>query len=197
MDNLHSSKSIIKYGMQYVYLSVFMTIGLVLYAYWDIIKLRYASGFFEFATVSTGGQELFISGFKNNLSSATSTFLPIVITFLLASLVAYTFYNSYKFTLQDLDVNYNFVNVKKVNTMHIVTNYVAIYTASFVLPLLFWCLYFTYIFPALVKVPLNYIVGSSTLKFSIVAGLVLVALVVITQFGLVITRLTTKILRKR
>lgn len=190
-------KTPIKFGIQYLYVSVLLTLGLVVYIYWDIIKLRYSSGFFESANVSSGGQELFTAGFKNNLSAASSNFLPITVTLLLASLVAYTLYNSYKFTVYDLDVNHNFVNAKRVHTMRIVMHYVAIYTASFVMPLLFWVLYFTYIFPALVKLPLNYIISSSTLQFSLVAVAAFVGLVVITQFGLVMTRLTTKILSKR
>lgn len=197
MANSLSIKSTVKFLTQYFYVSVLLTLAMVVFAYWDIIKLRYSSGFFGSADISADGQELILAGFKNSLSSVVSNFLPVVIVLLLASLVAYTLYNSYKFTVYDLDVNHNYINAKKVHTMHIVAHYVAIYTASFVMPLLFWCMYLTYIFPALVKLPLDYIIGSSVISFFLVSVTTFLALVFITQFGLVLTRLTTKILSKR
>jgi hypothetical protein len=197
MANSHSSISVFKYFIKHVYLSVIMTLGLMVYSYWDIIKLRYSSGFFDSAEVSTGSQELFLAGFKNSLSTVVSDSLPIVVTLLFASLVAYTLYNSYENTVYDLDVNANYVNAQKVHTLRIVIHYVTIYTASFVLPLLFWSTYLTYIFPTIAKIPLSYIFGYSTLHLSIVAACVLLGLIVITQLGLILTRLTIKILSKR
>jgi hypothetical protein len=190
-------KSIAKFATEYSYVSVLLTLALMVYAYWEIIKLRYSSGFFESVNVSNGGQELFLAGFKNSMSTVVTSFLPVAIILLFAILVAYTLYNSYAHTLYDLDVNANYVNVKKVHTMHIVMHYTSIYTATFVVSLLFWSVYFTYIFPRLVKIPLSYIIGTSTLKFLAVCITTFVALVLIAQFGLVLTRLTKKILNKR
>ncbi len=196
MASSPNKPSLFKFALQYWYGSAVLTIGFIIYAYWDIIQLRYMSGFFAGGSTSETTNQLFMAGFRNTLHGGVSTALPILVTLFLSSLVAYTIYNSYKFTIFDLDVNHNYINAAKVHTGRIVAHYIALYTASFVAPLLFWCLYFSAILPWITRLPLGYIFGSSTMTFALVSIACVLGLIVITHTGIVITRLTSKILRK-
>lgn len=181
---------------QYLFLSVILTIVLLIYSYWDVIQLRYFSGFFGSAQVSEQYQELFIVGFGNNLSSSFSEFLPVIITFFLASVVAYTLYNAYTHTYYDSNVNKNYVNLRKKHSLaHISLHYIVVYSAAFVVPLLFWCFYLISWFPAMAKVPLGYILNESTLVFAGITLLMFILMVMLTHIGIIITRFTLRLFR--
>ena len=196
MVSSHNHTVKTRFIVQYWYVSVLLSIGLFVYSYWDIVKLRFLSGFFSGDTITDTTSQLFTQALQNNLLHGFQNMLPILTTALLASLVAYTFYSSYKFTIYDLDVHHNYINSEKVSTARIVGHYIAVYTASFVVPLLFWCLYFVVILPWLTKIPLNFIFGSSTTTFGVITIGCLMAIIVVTHTGILLTRLTSRILRK-
>lgn len=195
MVSSHNFKDYIKFAISYWYISVISTLGLLVYTYWDIIHLRFISGFFGTTDISDQYQDLFVIGLGNSLNSNFFTFLPILASLLLATIVSYTIYETYKDTLFRIDVNHNFVNVKKVNTMNISLHYAVLYSASFIIPLFYWCFYLVVWFPALAKLPLSYILDSSSIKFVLVISLVLLFMIILTQIGLILTRLSIKLFK--
>lgn len=195
MVSLRSVMDYLKFGISYWYISVISTVGLLAYSYWDIIQLRYISGFFGLTELSGQSQDLFIVSFGNNLSNNFSEFLPVLVASILAIVVAYTLYETYADTLHKIDVNHNYKNVKKVKTLNISLHYAVLYSTAFVIPLFFWCFYLINWFPLLAKFPLSYIFSSSPLKFALVLSSVLLCMILLTQVGLILTRFSVRLFK--
>lgn len=193
--NTLNIQDFIKFCLQYVYVSVLVAVILFIYTYWGIIKLRYFSDFFASGEVSAQYHELFIVGFGNNLSRSLAEFTPYVAIAFLASGVAYTLYNAYKNTFHDMHVSSNYINAVKQNPAYIALHYTVLYSAAFVIPLLFWCYYLINWFPALAKFPLSYILNTNILVFVAIVLLVLIAMIILTHIGLVVTRLSIRLFK--
>jgi hypothetical protein len=187
------NKQFFRFYFSYIYVSVLVTLTLLFYAYWDIIQLRFVSGFFGTAQVPESYQELFIVGFSTTFSQNFTDFLPVIITAVLSSVVAYTLYHTYKHTMQSMDVNHNYINVRKVGSLRIALHYALLYSAAFVIPVLFWCLYLIYWFPALAKLPLTYIFDTNILTFT--AVLIGVFMVLLTQTGFILIRFILRLFK--
>lgn len=193
MATSHSASDYLKFSAQHLYVSALVTIGLLAYVYWDIVELRFFSGFFRSAPSNSQSEEYFISGLTNNLTTHFYDFLPIIIISVLTCMVAFTLYNAYKNTVHYINVNHNYVNVKKTSTSHIALHYTVLYTIAFVIPLQFWCFYFISWFPNIAKLPIKYIFEASTAQFWLVTSLVVLSLVLLTHFGLVLTKIMVKL----
>lgn len=172
-----------------------VTVILFVYIYWGIVKLRYFSGFFGSGEVSAQHHELLIVGFGNSLSRSLAEFTPFIAVAFLASGVAYTLYNAYKNTLHDMHISSNYVNAVRHNPIHIALHYAVLYSAAFVIPLLFWCYYLINWFPLLAKLPLRYILDSNIFAFLAIVVLMLLVMILLTHIGLVVTRLSIRLFK--
>lgn len=202
MASLHKSKAhkqahdLWKFCVSYYALSIVATVGFVLYAYKDILLLRFRSEFFSGSYESSDqlGQ-LFFEGFSTNLLRRFFEYLPVAALVLLIILVAYSLVNTYKKTYHSLLVHKYYINASKESAITIALHYTVTFATAFAVPVLYWCFYLVAWFPQMARLPLKYIFGSSPWQLAGISLLVLFVLTLTTQVGLVLTRLAIRLFK--
>ena len=199
MVNSHNSphksqlKKFIEFCSSYAILSIIFTLGLVIFSYKEVLELRYMSKFYSgMDGYSENVNRLLIDGYKNNLLDRFFGNLPVIMLILLLILVSYSLYATYRGTYHHLKVSKHFVNAKRDAVSFITLKHIALCSASFALPLLFWCYFLVVWFPYLIKYPLRYILGHSILPLILSAVTAIVISTILMHVGFVISRLSLR-----
>lgn len=177
--------------------ALILTIAMIVLTYKDIVYLRFISdtvgnGFEAASNV----QQLLLDRFSYNLVESLSRNLPIFVILIMASLLVYSLMNSYKKTYTDLQVNSEYVNIKKQPVGNIMMKSILLRSCAFAVPLLFWFAYVFLWFPQIVKLPLQYVLKGHVPTIALYSMLTIAALFLLTHAGLITSKLAIRFLRR-
>lgn len=188
---------LLKFGAAYFPISALVTIGLIFLSYKDVLYLRFSTELLgETHTYSEGVNQLLFDGFSSNLLTRIFSNLPFVALIVMFVLVAYSVISTFVRTYDRLNTSKNYVNAKRVPASDIVLMYIALRTAAFTVPLLYWCFYLAVWFPHFAKLPLKYIVGESILPFMAASLFTIILLSLLTHIGVVLSRLAIRLFKR-
>lgn len=202
MANLHKSPirkhrhDLLKFSIAYFPISVLITILLIILAYKDVLYLRFGTNFLGGSgNYSDNVTRLIADGFSKNLLQSIFGNLPFIALGMMLVLVAYSLMNTYKRTYESLVINKHYVNSKRIPASNIALMNIALRSASFTVPLLYWCFYLVVWFPLIAKLPLKYITNPSPLPIIATIIITILVLSLLTHIGIVISRLAIRLFK--
>lgn len=155
--------------------------------------MRMQSDFFGDAVItSSTTQNLVVDGYSHAVSSRFFNNLPVVALAGLLLLVAYSMYSTYRGAHHNLKVSRHYINAKQEAMPLISLRFTSLGIASFILPLLYWSFFVLVWFPAIIKIPLRYIIGNPVNTLILSAVWCLLLLTALTHIGILLTRLANK-----
>lgn len=203
MANSHNSPRVrfvhelTEFSTMYIIFSILFTLALTVFSYKEIFELRFMS---QFASGTDGYSanvnQLLLDGYKNNLLDRFFHNLPLFGLVGLIILVSYSLVTTYRGTFHDLKVSKHYVNAKRDTTSYITLKHIALCSAAFAIPLLYWCYLLAVWFPFLIKYPLRYITGQNITPLVLTVIGVIFLLSLLVHIGLIISRVAIKVLEE-
>lgn len=187
-------REFVQFSTTYSYISIILAVVLILFSYKEVIELRFMSNFLsDSAQYSATENQLLVDGFSNNMLERFFEHLPIISLVVLIILVSYSLVTAYRATFYKIKVSKFYLQAKQEPISLITMRYAAICSASFTVPLLYWCFLIGVWFPYFVKYPLKYIIRQDLSAFALTAIGIVILLSLLTHVGITLTRLAARL----
>ncbi len=188
------SQKLIQFSKGGLWVSIPLAIILLILPFWEIISvmLEVPTTFKDLSNASPLFQTIVEGVITDSIGGTLEKIMPYILVIGGGILFLYSIIFGYLKTYRALDINSRYVNVKRRRASEITLSSTAVRSLIINLPVVYWAILLFVCLPSLVKLPISAISTGSIPVLVVVCIIMIIATVLITHIGVLITRISLR-----